>query len=252
MSSQHYSPWQRTRTRGRLLPRSRFPGLTTSACFRSVIVRRARGILRNGGARGGWSVRQLDRQIASLFYERAALSKNKTNMLTKGAKSLLEDRVSPDEEIRDPFVFFEFLGLKDEYSENDLEEALIRHIEHFLLELGGETLLSSAAKNDCASAMNGIVWTCCSSTVDCAVSSSSILKSATRRTPSAGQMHLYLNYAREHWSQPEENPPVGLILCAQKDEALASTLWKVCLTKFSRANTSSCCPMKKLSHENLK
>ena len=37
----------------------------------------------------------------------------------------------------------------------------------------------------------------------------------------AGQMHLYLNYAREHWSQPEENPPVGLILCAQKDEALA-------------------------------
>jgi hypothetical protein len=37
----------------------------------------------------------------------------------------------------------------------------------------------------------------------------------------AGQMHLYLNYAREHWTRPDENPPVGLILCAEKDEALA-------------------------------
>lgn len=87
--------------------------------------------------RGGWSVRQLDRQIASLFYERTALSKNKANMLTKGAKPGPEDRVSTEEEIRDPYVL-EFLGLKDEYSESDLEEGLIRHLEHFLLELGAE------------------------------------------------------------------------------------------------------------------
>ena len=85
--------------------------------------------------RGGWSVRQLERQIESQFYERIALSKNKAAMLTKGSKSEPGDFVSPEEAIKDPYVL-EFLGLKDEYSENDLEEALISHLEAFLLELG--------------------------------------------------------------------------------------------------------------------
>jgi predicted nuclease of restriction endonuclease-like (RecB) superfamily len=85
--------------------------------------------------RGGWSVRQLDRQIATIFYERTALSRNKTAMLTKGAKARPEDRVEADEEIKDPLVL-QFLNLKDEYSESDLEEALLRHLEKFLLELG--------------------------------------------------------------------------------------------------------------------
>src|SRR5688572_28742635 len=66
---------------------------------------------------GGWSVRQLDRQINSQFYERTALSKNKTAMVLKGEKAKPEDAVSPDEEIRNPLVL-EFLGLKDEYSES--------------------------------------------------------------------------------------------------------------------------------------
>jgi len=84
---------------------------------------------------GGWSVRQLDRQISSQFYERTALSKNKTAMLLEGGKSKSQDVVSADEEIRNPVVL-EFLGLKDEYSESDLEEALIRHLEGFLLDVG--------------------------------------------------------------------------------------------------------------------
>lgn len=87
--------------------------------------------------RAGWSVRQLDRQINAQFYERTALSKNKASMLTKGQKSLPEDRVFPEEEIKDPYVL-EFLALKDEYSEIDLEEALIHHLEGFLLELGSD------------------------------------------------------------------------------------------------------------------
>lgn len=87
--------------------------------------------------RGGWSVRQLDRQMASLFYERAALSQDKAAMLKKGPKPRPGDAVSADEEIRDPLVL-EFLNLKDEYSETDLEEALVRHLEKFLLELGGD------------------------------------------------------------------------------------------------------------------
>jgi predicted nuclease of restriction endonuclease-like (RecB) superfamily len=87
--------------------------------------------------RGGWSVRQLDRQINSQFYERTLLSKNKSAMLRKGAEPQPGDLVSPDEEIKDPFVL-EFLNLKDEYSEHDLEEALVHQLENFLLELGGD------------------------------------------------------------------------------------------------------------------
>ena len=79
----------------------------------------------------------MNRQIDTQFYERTALSRNKAAMLMKGEKQRPEDAVSPEEEIKDPFVL-EFLGLKDEYSESDLEEALIRHLETFLLELGGD------------------------------------------------------------------------------------------------------------------
>ena len=87
--------------------------------------------------RGGWSVRQLDRQINSLFYERTALSRNKAAMLKKGAKPRPGDALTADEAVRDPLVL-EFLGLRDEYSETELEDALIRHLETFLLELGGD------------------------------------------------------------------------------------------------------------------
>lgn len=68
--------------------------------------------------RGGWSVRQLDRQIGSQFYERTALSKDKAAMLVKGAVAMQEDAVTPDEAIKDPYVL-EFLDIKDEYSESD-------------------------------------------------------------------------------------------------------------------------------------
>lgn len=85
----------------------------------------ARAFYEAEALRGGWSVRQLDRQINSQFYERTALSRNKAAMLRKGTSPRPEDAVTPEEEIKDPFVL-EFLGLKDEYSESDLEEALIR------------------------------------------------------------------------------------------------------------------------------
>ena len=97
----------------------------------------ARAFYEAEALRGGWSVRQLDRQINSQFYERTALSRNKAAMLRKGTTPRLEDALTPEEEIKDPFVL-EFLGLKDEYSESDLEEALIKKLESFLLELGGD------------------------------------------------------------------------------------------------------------------
>jgi len=169
--------------------------------------------------RGGWSVRQLDQQINSQFYERTALSRNKAAMMSKGEKALPEDRVLPEEEIKDPFVL-EFLGLKDEYSETELEEALIRHLETFLLELGGDFCFIGRQRR----LRIGDEWyrvdllffhrhLRCIVIID--------LKIGRFTHADAGQMHLYLNYAREHWVHEGENPPVGLILCARKDEAVA-------------------------------
>ncbi len=87
--------------------------------------------------RGGWSVRQLDRQISTQFHTRALLSKDKRAMLEKGSQAQPGDLVTPDEVIKDPYVL-EFLNLKDEYSESDLEDALIHRLEDFLLELGSD------------------------------------------------------------------------------------------------------------------
>jgi len=169
--------------------------------------------------RSGWSVRQLDRQISSQFYERTLLSKNKTAMIKKGEKPLPEDIVTPEEEIKDPFIL-EFLGLKDEYSENDLEEALISHLENFLLELGSDFAFIGRQKR----LRIGNEWyridllffhrkLKCLVIID--------LKVGKFTHADAGQMHLYLNYAKENWTNKDENPPVGLILCAEKDNAVA-------------------------------
>jgi len=169
--------------------------------------------------RGGWTVKQLDRQISSLFYERAILSKSKAAMLTKGTKASPEDAVSADEEIRDPLVL-EFLNLRDEYSESDLEVALIRHLETFLMELGSEFAFLGRQRR----LRIGAEWyrvdllffhRClrCLVIID--------LKLGKFSHADAGQMHLYLNYAHEHWTHEDENPPVGLILCTEKDAAVA-------------------------------
>ncbi len=179
----------------------------------------ARKFYESEALRSGWSVRQLDRQISSQFYERTLLSKNKSVIIKKGEKPLPEDIVTPEEEIKDPFIL-EFLGLKDEYSENDLEEALISHLENFLLELGSDFAFIGRQKR----LRIGNEWyridllffhrkLKCLVVID--------LKVGKYTHADAGQMHLYLNYAKENWTNKDENPPVGLILCAEKDNAVA-------------------------------
>src|SRR5208337_527507 len=103
---------------------NQFP-LPWSAYVRLLSVKNfdARTFYEAEAARSGWSVRQLDRQIGSQFYERVALSRNKAAMLEKAENSQPSDAVTPEEAIKDPFVL-EFLDLKDEYSESDLEDAL--------------------------------------------------------------------------------------------------------------------------------
>lgn len=200
--------------------RSRFP-LPWSAYVRLLSVRneRARAFYEAEALRGGWTVRQLDRQINTQFYERTALSRNKAALLGDGGRGRSGHSVLPEEEIKDPFVL-EFLDLKDEYSESDLEEALIRHLETFLLELGGDFCFIARQRR----LRVGDEWyrvdllffhrrLRCLVVID--------LKLGKFTHADAGQMHLYLNFAREHWVRRDENPPVGLILCAQKNEAVA-------------------------------
>lgn len=169
--------------------------------------------------RGGWTVKQLERQINSQFYERIALSRNKAGMLVKGQRRLSEDKVSADEEIRNPFLL-EFLGLKDEYSESDLEEALIHHLEKFLLELGNDfTFVGRQRRLRIGHEWFRVDLLLFHRRLRCLVIID--LKIGSLVHADIGQMNLYCNYARAHWTQPDEHPPVGLILCTEQDEALA-------------------------------
>jgi predicted nuclease of restriction endonuclease-like (RecB) superfamily len=179
----------------------------------------ARRFYEEEALRGGWSVRQLNRQINSQFYERTLLSKNKAAMLRKGAVPTADDLVTPQEEIKDPLVL-EFLDLKDEYSETDLEAALIHHLEEFLLELGSDfTFVGRQRRLRIGRKWYRIDLLFFHRRLRCLVVID--LKIGDFDHADAGQMHLYLNYAAEHWTNEGENPPVGLILCAENDQALA-------------------------------
>lgn len=200
--------------------RQRFP-LPWSHYVRLLAVKskEARDFYEREALRGGWSVRQLDRQIATQFYERTALSRNKAALIKKAQRSTPQDQPTAEEEIKDPMVL-EFLGLKDEYSESALEDALIHRLEQFLLELGNDFSFIARQKR----LRVGDEWyrvdllffhrrLRCLVIID--------LKIGKFTHADAGQMNLYLNYAREHWTLPGENPPVGLILTSERNEAVA-------------------------------
>lgn len=174
----------------------------------------ARSFYETEALRCGWSVRQLDRQINSQFYERIALSRNKTAMLQKAELTETVDAITPEQALKDPFVL-EFLQLKDEYSESDLEGALIQHLADFLLELGDDFAFVGRQRrlrlDDSWFRVDLLFFhrrLKCLLVID--------LKIGKFSHADAGQMHMYLNYAREHWMKPGENPPVGLVLCTSK------------------------------------
>jgi predicted nuclease of restriction endonuclease-like (RecB) superfamily len=210
----------------------------------------ARAFYETEALHGGWSVRQLDRQINSQFYERTALSKNKAAMLKKGQKTLPQDSVTPEEEIKDPYVL-EFLGLKDEYSESDLEQALIQHLENFLLELGSEFAFIARQKRlrvgdewyriDLVFYHRGLR---CLVLID--------LKIGKFTHADAGQMHLYLNYASGHWTRSDENPPVGVILCSYKDRAVVKYALDGLPNKIMASEYKTILPDEKLLAHELK
>jgi predicted nuclease of restriction endonuclease-like (RecB) superfamily len=181
--------------------------------------RSARTFYETEALRGGWSHAQLDRQIQSQFYERTALSRDKAAMLRKGAKPESSDLRRAEAEIKDPYVL-EFLSLKDEYAESDLEDALVAKLEQFLLELGGDfTFVGRQRRLRIGDEWYRVDLLFFHRRLRCLVIID--LKLGKFTHADAGQMHLYLNYAREHWTLPAENPPVGLILCAERDHAVA-------------------------------
>jgi predicted nuclease of restriction endonuclease-like (RecB) superfamily len=180
----------------------------------SVKSEAARAFYETEALRCGWSVRQLDRQVNSQFYERIALSHNKAAMLQAAEAAEPGDAITPEQALKDPFVL-EFLNLKDEYSESDLEDALIQHLAEFLLELGDDFAFVGRQRR----LRLDDNWF----RIDLLFFHRRLrsllvidLKIGEFSYADAGQMHMYLNYAREHWTKPGENPPVGLVLCTSK------------------------------------
>jgi predicted nuclease of restriction endonuclease-like (RecB) superfamily len=229
---------------------NQFP-LPWSAYVRLLSVKspEARTFYETEALRLGWSVRQLDRQIGSQFYERVALSQNKAAMLEKAKTPEPSDLVTPEEAIKDPFVL-EFLDLKDEYSESDLEDALIQRLAEFLLELGDDFAFLGRQRrlriDDTWFRIDLVFFHRRLRTIVLVD-----LKVGRFSYADAGQMHLYLNYAREHWLKPGENPPVGLILCAEKGAAEAHYALDNLPNKVLAAEYQTVLPDEKLIAEEL-
>jgi len=229
---------------------NQFP-LPWSAYVRLLSVKspEARTFYETEALRLGWSVRQLDRQIGSQFYERIALSQNKAAMLEKAENAEPSDSVTPEEAIKDPFVL-EFLDLKDEYSESDLEEALIQHLTDFLLELGDDfAFLGRQRRLRIDETWFRIDLVFFHRRLRCLVIID--LKVGKFSYADAGQMHLYLNYAGENWVKPGENPPVGLILCAAKGAAEAHYALDNLPNKVLAAEYQTVLPDEKLIADEL-
>jgi predicted nuclease of restriction endonuclease-like (RecB) superfamily len=227
-----------------------FP-LPWSAYVRLLSVKNehARSFYETEALRCGWSVRQLDRQVSSQFYERTALSRNKAAMLEKGIVAEPGDTITPEQAIKDPFVL-EFLGLKDEYSESELEDALIHHLADFLLELGDDFAFIGRQRrlrlDDNWFRIDLLFFhrsLKCLLVID--------LKVGQFSHADAGQMHMYLNYARQHWMKPGENPPIGLILCAGKGSNEARYALEGLPNKVLTAEYRTALPDEKLLAEAL-
>lgn len=168
--------------------------------------------------RNGWSVRELKRQIGSLLYERMGLSTDKEKLLRIVQEGSVQQQ--PNDLIKDPYIF-EFLGLqpKEVFREQDLETALLDHLQDFLLELGGGFCFEDRQKKIRIGSRDYFIDLVfyhrklhCHVLID--------LKVEAFTHANAGQLNTYLNYYKKHEMQPGDNPPVGLLLCTDKDHAL--------------------------------
>ncbi|MBE2283858.1 MAG: DUF1016 family protein [Prosthecobacter sp.] len=168
--------------------------------------------------RGNWSVRELRRQIASLYYQRSGLSKDKATLSAMAHAAA--DTLQPAHIIRDPYVF-EFLGLRsrDVMAESDLEDALLDRLQDFLLELGHGFCFEARQKRILIGDEHFFIDLVfyhrilkCHILVE--------LKTDAFRHEHLGQLNTYVAYYKKHQMTPGDLPPIGILLCTRKNDAL--------------------------------
>ena len=165
-----------------------------------------------------WSTRQLERQINSFFYERLLSSKNKE--LIAQEIQTLEPTKKPEDVIRDPYVL-EFLGLtpNDDFYESDLEQALITHLQKFLLELGrGFSFVARQKRITFDGRHFRIDLVFYNYILKCFVLID--LKVGDLTHQDLGQMQMYVHYYERELMNEGDNPPIGIVLCADKSESV--------------------------------
>ena len=168
--------------------------------------------------RGNWSVRELKRQVASLYYERAGLSHDKT---TLARQTQIHAETQTSLPVRDPYIF-EFLGLKsaEVMSESHLEQQLTDKLQEFLLELGQGFCFEARQKRILIGDEHFFVdlvfyhrMLKCHVLVE--------LKLEKFNHENLGQLNTYVSWYRQHMMSKGDNPPIGLLLCTDKNHALA-------------------------------
>jgi len=164
-----------------------------------------------------WSVRELQRAMNSLLFERTGLSTDKAAVVQKHAQGT---GLTAEDVFRNPYML-EFLGLseKAEYSESDLEQAIIDHLQSFLLEMGKGFCFEARQKRiTFGNTHYRIDLVFYHRILKCHVLVD--LKLGEFSHADAGQMNVYLNYYQENEMSEGDNPPIGIILCANKDNQL--------------------------------
>ena len=178
----------------------------------------ARQFYMDEAVKSQWSTRQLERQINTFFYERLLSSKNKENVAQE--IQTLEPGKTPEDIIRDPYVL-EFLGLSpnDDFYESDLEQALITHLQKFLLELGrGFSFVARQKRITFDGRHFRIDLVFYNYILKCFVLID--LKIGDLTHQDLGQMQMYVHYYERELMNEGDNPPIGIVLCADKSDAV--------------------------------
>ena len=177
-----------------------------------------RSFYENETIKSNWGYRELGRQINTKLYDRYLISPDKNKILLESKKHLIERQ--PDELLKNPYIF-EFIGLKENknYLESDLEKALLTHLTDFLLELGrGFSFVASQQKLKIGLEYYYPDLIFYNRLAKCFVIID--LKIGKLTHQDIGQMQMYVNYYKKFQMIDGENEPIGILLCADKDDAV--------------------------------
>ena len=163
-----------------------------------------------------WSVRTLRNRIDSMLYERTALSKKTDELISYEIEKLKEGVVTPNMVLKDPYVL-DFLELNDRYLEKDLEDAILRDIENFILELGnGFSFIARQKRVQIGEEDFYIDLLFYNRKLKRLIALD--LKLGKFKAEYKGQMELYLKYLEKYEKEEDENTPLGIILCSDKNQ----------------------------------